>query len=55
MKTNPNFKMPKRGLFEDSQYPQKMNYGNNGNLFVLTTSKFKQVLQCPLDFGFITT
>jgi hypothetical protein len=23
MKTNPNFRMPNRGLFEDSQYPQK--------------------------------
>jgi hypothetical protein len=23
MKTNPTFRMPKRGLFEDSQHPQK--------------------------------
>jgi hypothetical protein len=50
MKTNANFRMPKRGLFEDSQYPQKMNYGDNGQLICFDNIKTQAYVTTSIRF-----
>ncbi len=50
MKTNPNFRLPKRGLFEYSQYPQKMNYGDKGQLICFENIKTQAYVTTSIRF-----